>query len=410
MVRRVADSDLIELVEPLPDYEQRVSLPFGNAGTEKTINEMQKLVTHHKRSWPVRVQLGQIIWNSGVEPKDYYGYAKAIYEFCRDEIRYVFDPNGVEMIETPERILESKIADCDSIVVLMASLFESAGLPARFKTVKADKNRPDEWSHIFLEVNVPGRGWIGADATMPNHDFGWEPPDSLVSKTWPASLDTNERGTDGMGSLNDLRYYPPSWPNQPAVSVNVNRWAEFPMTATGVPTENQLEDAVAGLSGYMNDYASVTAQFYTLWDSFMNGIYNQPWSRSSSISGDVDSIHDALLVFKNTALPMVQSGAMTDDSALSSLNIIANHIDKITPTINAMSNTNTPSVSVPTPSIFDMSFLTFPSASPSTPGTPVAKKAVAQKGGSAPAPKTLYWVMGGVAVLAVAFLAWRHRD
>jgi hypothetical protein len=253
------------LSQALPADHTRQYISSGAAGTAQTIQGMRKLVseslrrmqrgvTHGKRAFNVRQLIGQII--APCPAKDYYCYAKALYEYCRDQIKYTFDPVGVELIEAPERILfESKIADCDSIVVVLATLVEAIGLPARFVTVRADLQRPNEYSHVYLEVNIPGKGWVGADPTMPKKEFGWRPDPRFPATRWPASLDPEDadaNATDdvlempnmvnpsvrGMGYMGEgytpgvtERVDAGGWPGRDLRAVTMSR---FPMTKPGL--------------------------------------------------------------------------------------------------------------------------------------------------------------------------------
>lgn len=176
-------------------------MPGGYLGTAATIERMREFVTQYKRDFSIRKLAAQIIQNCPA--KDYYCYARAIYEFCRDRIKYVYDPHMVELVESPLRILEAGVADCDSICTLMASLNESIGLKTRFRTIKADKKRPDDFSHVYCVVRVPQSrfstskisGWIAEDATLPDKQFGWEPQGDFEKKDWAASADKD--GEDG---------------------------------------------------------------------------------------------------------------------------------------------------------------------------------------------------------------------
>jgi hypothetical protein len=190
---------LTPLSGSLPQDHRRYYILPGPMGTSQTIQRMRKVVsstlesmrkgvTKGKRVFEIRRIIGEII--APCATKDYYCYAKALYEYCRDRIKYTFDPVGVELVESPERILlESRIADCDSIVTVLATLYEAIGFPARFVTVRADPMRPDDYSHVFLEVNLPRHGWVAADPTMPDKQFGWAPDPKFPRKNWPASLD-----------------------------------------------------------------------------------------------------------------------------------------------------------------------------------------------------------------------------
>jgi hypothetical protein len=178
-------------------------------GTAATIARMRDFVTEYKRNFEIRKLAAKIIANCPA--KDYYCYAKALYEFCRDRIKYVYDPHMVELVESPTKILESGVADCDSVCTLLASLNESIGLKTRFRTVKADVKRPDDFSHVYCVVRVPTSrfststvsGWIPEDATLPDKQFGWEPkgPQILGYKDWAASKDKDGEDEAGIGGL-----------------------------------------------------------------------------------------------------------------------------------------------------------------------------------------------------------------
>lgn len=193
---------LVKLPLPLPPNMLREELTGDGAQvTAQTIKRMQDLVTLGKREPKIRMLVGRLA--AQCPNKDYFCYGRQAFLFCRDDIRYSFDPSGVELIESPSRILETRVADCDSIVILLASICECFGFSSRFVTIKADVKRPDEFSHVFLEVKIPHRGWIGADCTQPGREFGWQPGPEFPRKTWPASNDEPEdaREDDKMAGL-----------------------------------------------------------------------------------------------------------------------------------------------------------------------------------------------------------------
>jgi hypothetical protein len=194
--------ELLSLKSDLPSGTVRKSIPEGMAGTEATLDEMRKCVDQGKRDPRIRELAGKII--SGEDEKDYEGYARAIHNWIRSNIKYAFDPAGVETLEWPARILDIKIADCDSSAILNAALNESIGLESRFRAIKANRNNQNEFSHIWSEVYIPQKGWMASDCTMPK-GFGWRPPDHYGAKNWPASHDRYENHDgDHMASLQGL--------------------------------------------------------------------------------------------------------------------------------------------------------------------------------------------------------------
>lgn len=201
-------SNLPAIADGLPSNHIRADIPDGVAGTAATITQMQKLCSLGKRDFRVRKVLGKILNGEipGIpasDPKDYLAYARAIYQFCRDEIKYVYDPSMVEYVESPSLLLESRIGDCDSVCTLMTSLWESAGFDAEYITIKADAERPNEFSHVYARVKVPGVGWINADPTMPKQDFGWEAPGNYPKQFWPASTDDLQIPLDTSPSVSE---------------------------------------------------------------------------------------------------------------------------------------------------------------------------------------------------------------
>ncbi len=178
---------LSEIALPLPKGHERVVIEGGARGTEQTITLMQKMVNAYKRNDDIRALAGKIIKDA--EPKNYLDYAKRLYQWVRDNIKYAYDPHLVEYIESPLRVLKNRIGDCDSQDMLLASLFENLGLKAQFVTIMADDTRPNEFTHVYTRVFIPKYGWIVADPIMHKKYFGWEPPYPNGKRYWHGSFD-----------------------------------------------------------------------------------------------------------------------------------------------------------------------------------------------------------------------------
>lgn len=190
----------------LPADHERLTIPSGEAGTAATIEKMWEFVDLERRDGAIRPWVGQAI--QGCEQKNYLCYAQSIYEWVKRNIKYVFDPENVELVERPLYILQqSKCGDCDSTSTLLAAMFEAIGLPARFVTVKADATAPTEYSHVLCEVQINGK-WYGADVTMPRMGFGWSPPAKFPRKYWYPPWRPNAGGyrddkLEGMSMLSE---------------------------------------------------------------------------------------------------------------------------------------------------------------------------------------------------------------
>lgn len=181
----ILSGSLTQLAGKLPPGHSRTTIPSGVCGTAATIRVMQQMVELERRNTDIRPYIAQAI--QGCSQKDYLCYAQAIWQWVKSNIKYVFDPHDVEMVERPLVILsKTRMGDCDSTATLLAAMYENIDLPARFVTVKADKSNPDEFSHVFTEVQVKGK-WYGADVTVPGKSFGWAPGPQYPRRVWPAN-------------------------------------------------------------------------------------------------------------------------------------------------------------------------------------------------------------------------------
>lgn len=134
---------------------------------------MERIRQHYRRS-------GAIGW------KDYLGEVRALDHWYRGPhlIDYVRDPNQVEMVKAPMLTYQSGVGDCDDSSTLFAASCGVLGAPHRFRTYKADPRRPDDWSHVVSQVQVPGHGWVNNDLTLVGLPFGFE-PSGFEYKDWP---------------------------------------------------------------------------------------------------------------------------------------------------------------------------------------------------------------------------------
>jgi len=108
----------------------------------------------------------------GLQQKNWTGEVRALHEFVRDQIRYVRDPVGLELVATPEKVLEYRQGDCDDKSTLLAALLESLGHPARFVAVGI---RGGPFSHVLVESKI-GASWVPLE-TILDKPAGWYPPD-----------------------------------------------------------------------------------------------------------------------------------------------------------------------------------------------------------------------------------------
>lgn len=156
-----------------PQNQARLAgLPSGRAGTIATLKHMRDFVRASVRSadQTVRDRALRIFAEAGVPPRKWMQEIGALHAWVRDRIRYVRDPVGVELVQTPEATLSKGQGDCDDKSTLLAALLEATGHPARFTAVGFGGNG---FSHVLVETKS-GERWIPAETIIPK-PLGWFP-------------------------------------------------------------------------------------------------------------------------------------------------------------------------------------------------------------------------------------------
>ena len=165
-------------------------LAAGEAGTAQTIARMRQLVDEALHD-PSIVRLAKDIVRN-VPAFDEAGEAQAIYNWVSTHIRFTKDVVNKELLYAPTDLLKVGAGDCDDISMLMATLLMAIGYPARMVTVAANATAPDQFSHVYVEAEVPaGSGqWIAMDAARPDSMFGFEPPVYSRKRAWSLTDDS----------------------------------------------------------------------------------------------------------------------------------------------------------------------------------------------------------------------------
>ena len=106
---------------------------------------------------------------TGLRQKDFNGEASRLFEYVRDQIRYVRDIADVETLHHAETILAQGAGDCDDKCILLASLLLSIGF--EFLEFVAVAFEPNEFSHVWLRAWVDdppdGGAWVDMETTEP---------------------------------------------------------------------------------------------------------------------------------------------------------------------------------------------------------------------------------------------------
>lgn len=128
-----------------------------------------------------------------------------IYQWVRRNIRFRYDPIGIEWLQTPTRTLTERSGDCDCITTLIGSLCRSIGHPVALRTVGRAKTSP---SHVSALVYDRKR-WISLDPILEGPgDVGQERPGHFATYAPGPAVVWNLEGKPMLGNYSDLGITP----------------------------------------------------------------------------------------------------------------------------------------------------------------------------------------------------------
>ncbi len=124
--------------------------------------------------------------------------AEAVHRWVRDNIRYVLDPDGVELLQSPDRVIRAGYADCDGMSVLAAALLSAVGVRSGFEIIA--QRHPEKYDHVYV-VYRRHDGSVGRlDATRP-HVPGPNPNPRILSRKTFWISDMQPTGTTLAGPV-----------------------------------------------------------------------------------------------------------------------------------------------------------------------------------------------------------------
>lgn len=140
----------------------------GDSATYTTLGVMRQMLDAAAQTYTVRAKAEAIT-------RDCASYDDAcvvhrLYNFVHRRVRYRLDPQGIELVKTPEATLReidshgTTGGDCDDSAVLLAALLQSLGYAVRF--VALAERTGALLHHVVLEVAVGG-SWIKLDPIVP---------------------------------------------------------------------------------------------------------------------------------------------------------------------------------------------------------------------------------------------------
>jgi transglutaminase-like putative cysteine protease len=161
--------------------ERLIPIRSGIFGTNDSLGIMAAVVRGYESDPIVRGQAKTIVEflparNAPIE-------VNALFEWVRDNIRYLSGPLDVEQVHTPDVTLEDRQGKCTDQAVLLATMLRSIGYPVKF--IAAAYQMPGVFEHVYVGAKVRGE-WVTLDTTIPyepNCDmlpcpgtYGYEPP------------------------------------------------------------------------------------------------------------------------------------------------------------------------------------------------------------------------------------------
>lgn len=193
-------------------------LERGYEGTKATIDKMHKLValgkldpTFQKIATWIRASVGGDRRGAKAETAD------AIFNWVSKHGIFQRDPFQIEKIEHPieamRPIIQARTAgtykgqglfvgDCDTFAIVTATLGGILGFQYAFETAKVDRDRPDEFSHVWTSLLVDG-DWRSLDASTNGAYPGWRPPvDEKLLARWTEKPIESVVGKSDMNSIN----------------------------------------------------------------------------------------------------------------------------------------------------------------------------------------------------------------
>lgn len=147
-------------------------LPPGREGMIQTLREMRQLALSAVKS-PTQTVRSIALEIIRPFPRQWRNQAAALQRWVQSSIQYVRDPDGVELVATPEKTIEQRQGDCDDQSTLLAALLKSVGHPARFMAIGMKGN---PFSHVLVQTKIgpTENDWATAETIIPK-PFGWFP-------------------------------------------------------------------------------------------------------------------------------------------------------------------------------------------------------------------------------------------
>lgn len=162
----------------------------GDRGVEQTIDLLRCLVDDAVKDPAINVKAIQILRDYNVANFGTLDRLHAFYDWISQPANFLYVPDPVgpfgpkETLRPARTLFEVRGGDCDDYTALLGSLLGTVGIRTRVVTIAADRNYPNDFSHIYPEAEVSPGCWIAMDAARPGAQFGIAPPRYFRKRVW----------------------------------------------------------------------------------------------------------------------------------------------------------------------------------------------------------------------------------
>lgn len=191
-------SSLNEYLNKMPTVKNSTTVDFRNATTRDIIE-----VIHSRFFSPGLHQTAQIA--ESFRGKNELETCRNVWNFLRNKITYVRDPDKTQRVKVPVRFLHDASGDCKSFALFAASVLYHLGFKIKFRyTGYRWTQTPNKATHVYCVVEGK-EGKIIVDGV--HKTFNHEPEGITYKKDYLMNVETlaGIHGLEGIGAIGKLR-------------------------------------------------------------------------------------------------------------------------------------------------------------------------------------------------------------
>ena len=155
------------------------TLDGGFSSGEQTTALIKKIANEYKTDPQIRYLTVRIV--SQCPSHNYLAELKCVFEWVRDNVRYVRDIESCETLQIPQITLPREYSpvlgvgagDCDDHSLLLATMLKSIGFRDIYARIVTFRPSDKEWKHIYLIVKHNGQTY-SLDAICKDKPFNYE--------------------------------------------------------------------------------------------------------------------------------------------------------------------------------------------------------------------------------------------